>query len=230
MASRSWVRTYGVGGRERELVGDVDGRAPGRSTQPVLAGVHEDPVEPRLESFRVAEGRPLPPRLDERVVGHVLRLGRVAQDHPGEPIGGVQVLVGEPLERRRRGRARTAAWASPPVMSTASPAPFMTTRRWAGQKPSNGVPLFGGARRRPPPTPSPTARRTPPRRALTRPHHRSIPMLRATIATRVRIEPGSWMRVVNTNVSSVTPVVTSAEQQQREVARPCRPGSAGGRS
>ena len=39
-------------------------------------------------------------------MGDVLRLRRVAQDHPGEPIGGIQVLVGKPLERGCRGRAR----------------------------------------------------------------------------------------------------------------------------
>ena len=42
-------------------------------------------------------------------------------------------------------------------------------------------------------------------------------MLRATITTSVRIEPGSLMSVVNTNVSSVTPVVTSAAAGARQV-------------
>ena len=128
-----------VGGGERELVRDVDGRARRDDAQPIPAGVDEDPVEPRLESFRVAEGRPLAPRLDERVVGRVLRLGLVAQDHPGEPIGGVEVLVGERLERGGRGRPGSGrlGLASGHVDSLACA--VHDHRRRQAQKPSNGV-------------------------------------------------------------------------------------------
>ena len=66
-----------------------------RRTQPIAAGVDEDPVEPRLEPRRVAQRLPLAPGLDERVVRRVLRLGRVAQDRPGQAICPVQVLVGQ---------------------------------------------------------------------------------------------------------------------------------------
>ena len=135
--------TYGSAVGEPELIGDVTGDAPGRSAQPVLAGVDEDPVEPGLEPIGVAEGRPLPPRLDERVVGRVLAsVGRA-----GSPA---------PADRRRRGArrrapgtrrppsARTAPAASLPVMSTASPAVFMSTRRPSGRKPSNeAIPEVG---------------------------------------------------------------------------------------
>jgi hypothetical protein len=71
---------------------------PAHGPQPVAAGVDEDPVEPWLEPRRVSKRRPLPPGLLERVVGGVLRIGRVPQDRPGQAVGGVEVVIGEAQE------------------------------------------------------------------------------------------------------------------------------------
>jgi hypothetical protein len=85
--------------RDRDLGGDV-GRLSACRTQPVPAGVDEDPVEPRLESGPVTKRVPLAPRLDERVVGRVLRLDRIAEDRPRETVRPVEMLVGQPDEGR----------------------------------------------------------------------------------------------------------------------------------
>ena len=88
-----------IAGREGDLGGDV-GRLPAPRAQPIAAGVHEDPVEPGFEPGRIPQRLPLAPRLDERVVGGVLCLGRVAQDGPRQSVGSIEVLVGERHERR----------------------------------------------------------------------------------------------------------------------------------
>ena len=99
-----------ITGREGDLGGDVR-RLPALRPQSIAAGVDEDPVEPRLETGRVAQGLPLAPGLDERVVGRVLRLGRVAQDGPRQSVRLVEVFVGQPDERRvaSASRRRTRA-------------------------------------------------------------------------------------------------------------------------
>ena len=81
-----------------DLVGDVPGDHPGGPSQPISAGVDEDPVEPRLELRDVTQRRPLLPGLDERVVGRVLGVRRVTQDRPGEAVGRVEVLVRQAFE------------------------------------------------------------------------------------------------------------------------------------
>ena len=86
-----------VARREGDLGRDV-GRLPSPRPQPVPAGVDEDPVEPWLEPGGVTQGLPLAPGLDERVVRRVLRLGGVAQDRPGQTVGLVEMLVGQPDE------------------------------------------------------------------------------------------------------------------------------------
>ena len=96
---REWVT-----GRDRDLGRDVR-RLPARGPQPIAAGVDEDPVEPRLEPRRVAQRRPLPPGLVERVVRGVLGVGRVAQDRAGQAIGRVEMVVGEAQEGLRRARS-----------------------------------------------------------------------------------------------------------------------------
>ena len=85
-------------GREvhHDLVGDVP-RLPACGAKTIAAGVDEDPVEPLVEPGGVPQRRPLPPGLDERVVGRVLRLGRVRAGSPG------------PGDRRHRGDRRQGA-------------------------------------------------------------------------------------------------------------------------
>ena len=86
-----------VAGGDRDLGRDV-GRLAARGPQPVATGVDEDPVEPRLEPRRVAQRRPLPPGLLERVVRRVLGVGRVVQDRAGQAVGGVEMVVGQAHE------------------------------------------------------------------------------------------------------------------------------------
>ena len=80
---------------------DADGLD--RRAQSITAGVDEDPVEPLIEPRRVTQRRPLPPRLDQRVVGGILRLSRVAQDRASQTIGGVEAIgrpgAGRPAAR-----------------------------------------------------------------------------------------------------------------------------------
>ena len=71
---------------------------PARGSQPIATGVDEDPVEPGLEARRVPQGRPLPPRLLERVVRGVLRVGCVAQDRAGKAVGRVEMIIGQAQE------------------------------------------------------------------------------------------------------------------------------------
>jgi hypothetical protein len=88
------------GGGERNLIGDVPRLPAGRAGQSIPARVDEDPVEPRLEPRRIAERRPFAPGLDVGIVRGVLRLGRIAEDGAGKPVGGVEVGLRQVREGR----------------------------------------------------------------------------------------------------------------------------------
>lgn len=83
---------------ERNLSRDVLCLPPGCVSQAITAGVDEDPIEPLIEAPRVAQGRPLAPRLEERIVGRVLSLAGIAEDDSGKAIGGVEVAIGQERE------------------------------------------------------------------------------------------------------------------------------------
>jgi hypothetical protein len=93
---------------ERDLVGDVGRRPAPRPPLPVSAAVDDDLVEPGFEPAYVAKRIPRPPRGHERVMGRVLRLGRIPQDRVGQPVGGVEVLIGQRPECRRPVELRPA--------------------------------------------------------------------------------------------------------------------------
>ena len=67
----------------------------------IATRVDQDSVEPLIEARLVSQSVPAPPRLNECVVRRVLRLGRVVQDGARQPVGGVEVLVGQSLKCRR---------------------------------------------------------------------------------------------------------------------------------
>jgi hypothetical protein len=68
------------------------------ASQPIAADVDEDPVEPRLEPCWISE-RPDPaPCPNERVMGRVLGVIEAAEDEAGEPIGAIELMVGESNE------------------------------------------------------------------------------------------------------------------------------------
>src|SRR5688500_7022361 len=88
-----------IAGRDRDRCRDV-ASLPALRSKAVATGVDEDSIEPGLEARRVTEGRPLAPGLLERVVGSILRVGRVAEDRPRQAVGGVEMMVRKAHERR----------------------------------------------------------------------------------------------------------------------------------
>jgi hypothetical protein len=64
-----------------------------------VAGIDEDAMEPRLESVRVAQGRELPPYLDEGHLDGVLGEAGVAQDAMGDEDAAVADLANQGGER-----------------------------------------------------------------------------------------------------------------------------------
>jgi hypothetical protein len=87
-----------VARRDRDLFRDVPGLPAGSSGQPVPTGVDENPVEPRLEAVRIAERRPLAPRLNVGVMRGVLRLRGIPEDRASQAIRGVEVLLRQARE------------------------------------------------------------------------------------------------------------------------------------
>lgn len=55
-------------------------------SQSVMTAVDKDPLEPRLETGRVAQPRPGAPGSNERVLDSILSLGPVAQQDGGQPV------------------------------------------------------------------------------------------------------------------------------------------------
>jgi hypothetical protein len=64
-----------------------------------IAGVDEDPMEPRLEPIQVAERRELPPHLDEGYLDRVLCEVGVAQDPVRDEDAAVADLTNQGAER-----------------------------------------------------------------------------------------------------------------------------------
>ena len=64
-----------------------------------VAGVDQDAMEPRVETIRVAQGRKLPPHLDEGHLDGVLGEAGVAQDAVGDEDAAVADLADEGGER-----------------------------------------------------------------------------------------------------------------------------------
>ena len=67
----------------------------------VTAGVHENAMEPGLEASLVAEGVPLPPGDDIRVVHGILGRDLAAHDRPGQSVAGVEVPATQAAKRHR---------------------------------------------------------------------------------------------------------------------------------
>ena len=96
----------GITGGDHELVGDV-GRPLARCTREAVAAlVDEDPIEPGLEAVGIAEGRPLPPGLDERIMRCVLGVRTVAEDRIRQAVRPIEMLVRQPPKRSRGGSTR----------------------------------------------------------------------------------------------------------------------------
>lgn len=69
---------------------------PAAAAQPVATGVDHDAGEPRLEAVRVVERAGSPPGGNDRVMGRVLGLDRIAEEDSGEAVCPVELAVGEP--------------------------------------------------------------------------------------------------------------------------------------
>lgn len=79
---------------------------PATPTQPILALVHDDALEPLLELVVITETEPAPPGCDESVVRRIAGVGRVAQDRAGQPIGIDDLAIGQPAEAAARSSSR----------------------------------------------------------------------------------------------------------------------------
>jgi hypothetical protein len=71
----------------------LDDRTPPPRSEPVAAGIDDDPAEPRLEAIPVAQARPAAPRGDRGIVNRVLGLHRVAEDDGRQPVGAVEMAL-----------------------------------------------------------------------------------------------------------------------------------------
>jgi hypothetical protein len=96
-----------TGGGRLDDARDVDDGRPTAKAQAVAIRVDHDPGEPRVEPGRIPQRSPVLPGPYERVVNGVLRLDRVVEDRPRQPVTGVQVLLREPAERRGTVRVRS---------------------------------------------------------------------------------------------------------------------------
>jgi hypothetical protein len=74
----------------------ADARAPTSvSAQLVVAGIDQQPVKPRAESFRIAELRELAPGEEECLLDGILRSFRIAQDPVRDGVAHVAIEVDE---------------------------------------------------------------------------------------------------------------------------------------
>ena len=70
------------------------------AAQAGAAHVHDDPVEPGVQTCWFAQVGPVEPGLDRGVVHGVLGIRAVPQDHAGQVIGAFEPALRELLERR----------------------------------------------------------------------------------------------------------------------------------
>ena len=83
-----------IGGRMSIHGHDPDGRRPSaRPPRFVVAGMNEDPVDPRLEALGIPKARDPPPGEDKGVLQRVLGSARVTQDSEGHGEERVADLV-----------------------------------------------------------------------------------------------------------------------------------------
>ena len=64
------------------------------AAEPIPADVDQDPIEPGVETRRVAQCRRRAPGQDQRILGGVLGLGLIAEDQAGQPECPIQTAVG----------------------------------------------------------------------------------------------------------------------------------------
>ena len=81
---------------------EADPAAPPES---IATDVDEDPVKPRTEPVRIAQGSERSPGAEESILGSVLGVVGVAENQASEPIGAVELASGCPQEAFLRGRA-----------------------------------------------------------------------------------------------------------------------------
>jgi hypothetical protein len=93
------VRSSSGGGRCVRLEQDDIGCEPLATSRFGVAGIDEDAMEPRLEAIKVAQGRELPPHLDEGDLDGVLGEFGVAQDAIGDEDAAVADLANQGGER-----------------------------------------------------------------------------------------------------------------------------------
>jgi hypothetical protein len=77
---------------------DRDERDPTPAAEPVAADVHQDPIEPGLEPGWVAQGSRRLPGPHQGVLGRVLSLVLVAEEHARQAIGPIELTVREAQE------------------------------------------------------------------------------------------------------------------------------------
>ena len=70
-------------------------------TQTVPTDVDQDAVEPSLEAIGFAQGARCPPGANERLLGRILRVGLIAEEEAGQPIGAIELSCRQTAEAVR---------------------------------------------------------------------------------------------------------------------------------